>query len=136
MPCPIITFTRPARCYDTFGSLKQLKHTNSYTEQMSFASPNANGDRLQMFFYARGTEVELNISTYKYGDAGIWDLYVNGVLDSSGYDDYAAGHSANTRRITLTERIRRGYNVIEVRVNGKNASSSGYVVGVHGASIQ
>lgn len=96
----------------------------------------ADGDKLQMFFICDGTETKLEISTRKQAQFGIFDLYINGVLDSSGYDDYAAVDGDIHREITLTQTIVPGMNTIELRVNGKNAASSGYFIEVYGASLQ
>lgn len=131
MICPIVTYTRPSRLYNNGGSLIQIYH-REYSE----SSTPLNGDRYQMFFYARGNEARLNLGTSKGGSKGIFDIYVNGVLDSSGYDDYAGGTTPFYRYIALTQPIQLGYNVIELRVNGKNASSVGYAISVYGASIQ
>lgn len=96
----------------------------------------ADGNRYQMFFMARGNETELNISTKIGIDGGIWDLYINGILDSAGYDDYAVAEAVITRQIILTLPIRQGYNVFEMRCNGKNPASVNFTITVFGASIQ
>ena len=96
----------------------------------------ADGDKYQIFFICDGTETLLEISNYKGALEAIFDLYVNGVLDSSGYDDYAAAGAYVNREITLSQPVRIGMNTIELRINGKNVASGGYFLQVAGASLQ
>jgi len=125
-------WTRPGRLYAADGTtLKQLAHVG-YTTQIIVA----NGDRFQLFHLCAGTETKLNLSTYKHNNCGIFDLYVNGVLDSAGYDDYSSVAISVHRDITLTRPIVPGLNTIEFRVNGKNASSTNYLLQIYGASLQ
>lgn len=135
-PNVVITWAKPSRLYAANGTtLKQLlqgEYTRPRTQQLVAAD----GDRMQMFFFARGNETTLDISTDTNTTRAIWDLYVNGVLDSSGYDDYSAAAGHQQRHITLTRPIVVGYNVIELRANGKNALSTDYFIAQIGASIQ
>lgn len=135
-PNVVVTFSKPSRLYASDGvTLKQLLQ-GEYTRPRTQQAVAADGDRMQMFFYARGDETILDISTDTNTTRAIWDLYVNGVLDSSGYDDYAAAAGHQQRHITLTRPIVAGYNVIELRANGKNALSTDYIIAVIGASIE
>ncbi len=84
---------------------------------------------------ADGTETSILIGTYKSTDRGIYDLYINDTLDSSGYDDYAASAVELTRQILLTVPLRRGWNKISLKLNSKNASSSDYLLGVLGIAV-
>jgi hypothetical protein len=84
---------------------------------------------------AFGGEGLLNLSTYVDTNKGKFDLYINGVLDSS-YDDYAASPAFLTRMIGMTTVFKKGYNLIELRVNGQNAASSGYYLSVLGVGVQ
>jgi len=130
--CHINTWSRPSRCYTAGGVLKNLSHgTTTRT-----AGAGANGDRIQIFMVARGNETTLNLGTHGLTISGIFDVYINGVLDSAGYDDYLAVPAEIHRIIALTQPIRKGYNVIELRLNGKNALSTGWYVYVYGASLQ
>lgn len=129
--CHINTWTRPSRCYTAAGVLKTLSHA-TYTN----TPIPADGDRLQMFFMARGNETFLSIGTNQSTQYGIWDLYINGVLDSAGYDDYAAVGGVIQRYIALTQPVRQGYNVFEMRVNGRNALATNWFIAIYGASIQ
>lgn len=134
--CHINTFTRPSRAYNNAGNLIQLNHTNNINENFTSASPAVDGDCFQLFFCARGNEVWFSISTYTNLNRPIWDLYVNGILDSAGYDDYTPAAGIQRRYIALTQPIREGYNIIELKVNGKNGASTGFILSVYGASIQ
>lgn len=102
----------------------------------SQAASGANGDKYIIDLYLKGDETKLELGTVKGPAKGIFDLYVNDVLDSSGYDDYAAGTTDSSREITLTETVHNGYNIIELRVNSKNAASSGYLLAVYGVMVQ
>lgn len=125
-------FSNIARIYSAALALKQIAHAYVGRTQ---AVP-ADGDRLQIFSISQGTETKLEISTWGTNASGIWDLYINGVLDSSGYDDYVADAVDIHREITLTQQIQSGLNTIELRVNGKNVDSAGYNIFVYGASLQ
>lgn len=128
-------FMRPVVIFASDGVTKKaVYHTTSGTLQQSGTA--ADGDRLQMFHDGIGNETVLDLGTYKTSGNGIFDIYINGILDSSGYDDYNATSTNTLRNITLTRPIVQGKNTIELRVNGKNALSSGYVVWVLGAGIR
>jgi len=125
-------FAQPSRLYASNGTtLKQLLHTGD-----TYQNTPADGDRIQMFFMCDGTETKFELGTEKHTTRGIFDLYVNGILDSSGYDDYAAGSTDSFRDITLTEPIVKGSNMVELRINGKNASSTNYLIYHRGSSLQ
>ena len=123
-------FSRPDRLYASDGTtLKQLNHA-AYSYQNSAAD----GDRMQLEFYARGTETKLCLGCSKTSTSGKFDLYINGNLDTSAYDNYAASPADLHRYITLTQPINPGYNLIELRVNGTTGAA--YVLNVYGASLQ
>jgi len=96
----------------------------------------AQNDIYTLYFVCDGTETKLEITTYKMTDKGKWNLWVNDVLDSSSYDDYAAAGAQVNRSITLTKTIKLGINKIELKVASKNVSSSNYEVRITGASLQ
>lgn len=132
LPPWIVNWARPGKLLAANGvTLKQMNHA-AYTVQ-TIAE---NGDRIQLSFICAGNETRLLLSTNKYAARGIFDLYVNNVLDSMGYDDYAASGIDTHRYIVLTQPIRAGQNTIELRVNEKNPSSNSYIVAVFGASLQ
>lgn len=125
-------FSTIAKFMTAAGALKAL----GYNSNGRYGITTADGDKYQMFFICDGTETLLEITNRKASSEGIFDLYVNGVLDSSGYDDYAAVSADVNREITLTQPVRIGMNTIELRVNGKNVAASEYRVAVYGASLQ
>lgn len=134
-----ILFTRPSKVLSSADVPKQLDHGDTvgvpiYT--VSSADSGANGDKYFLYFYTpTGTETIIEISTLKAPSAGKWDLYVNGSVDTTGYDDYAAADAPVIRRITLSSSLLVGENLVELRVNGKNGASSGYYINVFGVSI-
>ena len=75
------------------------------------------------------------IGTEKDVNCGIFDLYINDVLDSSGYDDYAAVAADIARTITLTQPLRKGWNKITLKINSKNAASVDYFLNVYGMAV-
>lgn len=87
-------------------------------------------------FDCDGTETTLDITTLKDTDQAKWDLYVNGVVDSTGYDDYNGSVANNQRHITLTQPIRQGKNTIGLKAASKNAASSNYRISVVGMVLQ
>jgi len=88
-----------------------------------------------MDILADGTETRIAIGTRKDGDCGVFDLWINDVLDSSGYDDYAAVAADITRIITVTQPIRKGWNKIVLKMNGKNAASAAFSLNVYGIGV-
>lgn len=94
-------------------------------------------DQFELIFdvLADGTETKLVIGTQKGTGNATWDIYINGVLDSSGYDDYNASSADVTRIITLTQPIKKGWNEIILKVNGKNASSTAYSSNCYGLAV-
>lgn len=132
LPPLLSRFSNVSRLYSSALALKQIGHSAFGRTQ---AVP-ADGDRLQLEYFLDGTETLFEISTNMISGAAKWDLYVNSVLDSSGYDDYDGAGAVASREITLANPVRYGHNRVELRVNGKNALSSGYTVQVYGASIQ
>jgi len=79
-----------------------------------------------------GTETHLVIGTVVGPLKPIWDLYINGVFDSSGYDDYAASSDDKTTDVTVTQPLRKQHNEIMIKINGKNASSTAYDLNIYG----
>ena len=140
---PRSTYARPSRCYASDGTtLKQLNHVNatggvlySYTAQDAAAD----GDRLQTFLTANGTETKLSVGLFTEDVGGIFDLYINDVLDSSTYDTYSVASGVLNLYISLSAGvlpIRVGENKIEFRVNDNNVGSSDFYIEVGGVSIQ
>jgi len=126
-------YTRLSRLYASNGTtLKKINHSQSSSVQ---DSP-LNGDKLQMFFICDGTETKLDMYSVLDINCGIFDLYINNVLDSSSYDEYAAVLAGLDREITLTQPIKNGLNTIELRVNSKNVASSNYAINLGGTSLQ
>ena len=126
-------YTIVSRLYATDGTtLKKINHSQLYSTQNN----PADGDKLQLFFICDGTETKLEITTRPRSGNGIFDIYINNVLDSSGYDDYSATTITKHTEVTLTQPIKKGLNTIEFRVNGKNAASSGYLCNIVGVSLQ
>lgn len=125
-------FTRPARIYASNGVTLKAIGNKDY----SFQIAPQNGDKIQMFFICSGTETLLELSSLRNAASGKFDLYVNNILDSSAYDNYRSTETTIDREIGLSQPIIAGLNTIELRVNGKNASSGGYIINTYGACLQ
>lgn len=95
----------------------------------------ANGQEFSFYFILDGTETIIQLQTYSSSSKGKFDLYINEVLDSS-YDEYSAGSVETDRVITVTQPFTSGNNVIKLKINGKNLSSSGYGLRIRGMNIQ
>jgi hypothetical protein len=116
---------------DLNGAEKEINSGSSQDRQAS----NANGDRLYWVVYCTGGETKLYFYVSKASNRAIFDLYINGVLDSSGYDLYSASTLDATITITPTQPIISGVNEIKLVINGKNASSSAYYILGYGMRV-
>ncbi len=96
----------------------------------------ADGDRLFLYYIADGTETAFDITCRGGTTSAIFDLYINNVLDSAGYDNYLAVAADITRHIILAQPVLQGLNQIELRVNGRNGLSTNYYILIRGASLQ
>jgi hypothetical protein len=127
------TFFVPTYCYTSGNVEKSLR---CYQGQHYQAASPSNGDYLIIPIYCNGGETILDLSWYKTTDRSIFDLYVNGLLDSSGYDGYNSSTSITYTQITLSRTIISGWNELKFVVNGKNASSTNYYCGIYGVRLR
>lgn len=129
---PPSTILRRASWIDhATNSAGVLQDLNQLDIAMIAAANAADGDKYYAEFCLSGTETLLSIGINKNTYTGKFDLYVNGVKDDMAtYDTYAASNTWTYTQVTLCAAtlatIKAGYNQIELRVNGKNASSSDY----------
>lgn len=132
MPSIISLFVRPSRIYLSDGvTLFDLKHYEYTTQAVS----SIDEVRFQMFFMCEGTETVMNLGYLKDSDCGIFDTYLNGQLIFSGWDTYAATQTQYSGYGTLINTPKKGKNLIELRVNGKNALSTAYALKIYGCSL-
>lgn len=131
----------PTKLLDAAGAKKPMSMHEGIAALAT--PPAADGDEFYWYFWSRdGTETKLCLTTIQYGVAGlfafsgIFDIYLNGVLDSAGYDDYNTTYTIMNRYISLVHPVLIGENVIKLKINGKNASSSAYFVMIVGMSVQ
>lgn len=94
------------------------------------------GHKLYYYPFCVGGETTIDINVSKGSNRCMFDLYINGVLDSSGYDLYNSSTVDATVTISLTQAIVAGFNEIRIVVNGKNGSSTGYDPAVYGVRIR
>lgn len=94
------------------------------------------GHKLYYYPFCVGGETTIDINVSKGSNRCMFDLYVNNVLDSSGYDLYNSSTVDATVTISLSQAIVAGFNEIRIVVNGKNGSSTGYDPAVYGVRIR
>lgn len=83
-----------------------------------------------------GDETAIEFAVYKSTNRGMFDIYINGVLDSSGYDLYSSSATVSMLSISLTQDILPGVNNIIFKQNGKNGSSAGYIISIYGRGVR
>jgi hypothetical protein len=110
---------------------------NSITGAITVNTTNANdGDKYLAEAYCDNSETIMNVIYEKNSFTGKFDVYLNGIKDNGAtIDTYGASSSAANSEITLSTKPMKGYNRIELRVNGKNASSSDYVLRIYQISL-
>lgn len=69
----------------------------------------------------------LKLYHYKASNRGRVDIYIDGVLVASGIDNYAASPVAGADGVSGIVVDADGWHEINIKVNGKNASSSAYL---------
>jgi hypothetical protein len=111
-----------------------VRVTAAYGATITQATP-GDGHIFYIPVLCRGDETVIVIRESMGTTRGKYDLWINGVLDSSGYDNYNVTSLDNNRQITLTRKILPGLNEIELRVNGKNASSANYNLYIYGVLL-
>jgi hypothetical protein len=95
-----------------------------------------NGGKYYFYTVCDGTETKLDLSYYKNAANGIFDVYLNNTLDTSGVDFYAAGDASAGLTITLTVKPISGLNTVKLVCNGKNAGSSSYAMTIRGVVMR
>lgn len=127
----INNFYTPWKLYSGADVEKSIKRYGT-----CYQNANADGDYFLFKIWCIGNETVLDLSWQKGPACGIFDIYLNDVLDSSSYDGYS-GTSPNTlTSITLTRNVIPGMNVFKFKVNGKNASSTAYQFTAYGVSLR
>lgn len=125
---------RATGAYASNGNVKDWGISSAY--DTLGASPSADGDYIIIPVYCTGTETLLFLFYIKASIMGIFDLYINGVLDTAGIDAYASSYTDTMQKITLTQPIIAGWNEVKLVVNDKNASASNYAVGNYGVRLR
>ena len=87
----------------------------------------ANGDTWKNGFLVQAGTYSLNFLSTKDADRGSLDVYIDDVL--AGTIDFYAGSLTKNQTSTISSlTITDGYHTLKGVVNGKNASSSGYII--------
>ncbi len=139
LPQFYMRWSRPSLLLSSVNVQKNLNHadlTGAETFSYTLQETAANGDKFYAFFYCDGTETTLDMTTRGDTATGKFDLYVNGILDSSGYDEYLAAAAIVDHHIVLSQPIVKGNNEISLHVNGKNAASTDYFIQIFGMSLR
>lgn len=130
-------------CLPVTGTITRLNKiiNNSTIKVVSIGSYDtimdspAINDRYQFRIYAIGNETKLSFSNNKFNTRAVYDLYINGVRDSGGYDDYTSTSTNAQREVTLSNSLIAGYNLIELVVIGKSSFSSNYSLACYGMRL-
>lgn len=117
------------------SSLGEVRSLSS-SGYITVASGASNGDIVYIYVYKFENETNIDVMIAKRNACGIFDLYVNGILDSSGYDFYNATTLATTISISLTTPIYVGWNELKFVANGKNELSSSYATSIYGVYVR
>lgn len=109
-----------------------LTETVTDTVLISTSAANAaDGDTFDAMAWIEGGTYTLKIHGRKETTAGKFDVYIDGVLASSGNDAYAS--AANFMfSISDVAISGSGYHTIRIKINTKNGSSSDYTFGCYG----
>lgn len=93
-----------------------------------YNSPAADGDVITIYVWADGGETILWIGGNTYINHGKYEVRIDGVLIET-VDQYSGtGPIYGTHNTTITPAVARGWHTVTLTVNGKNASSLGYLV--------
>jgi hypothetical protein len=94
------------------------------------------GGHAYYYIDSNGSELVVNCAISKTSESGIYSLYINGVLDSAGYDFCDAGGVTLQLNITITPKLVTGINTIEFRCTGKNGASTDYSLSCYGVRLR
>jgi hypothetical protein len=103
----------------------------------AISSANANdGDIYYFKAWCDGTETVIDIGYSKSTDSGTFNVYLNDVSQQTGVDQYSASGNGSTV-VTIKDTLPlHGWNTIKMVVNGKNASSTDYVLRFFGIRLR
>lgn len=126
------------RAAQLFSSANALKVIDSYTtpgvDQQASA---ANGDYFIFNVWSdAATEWTIDVNVAKSNAMGKFDLYLNGVSESTGNDCYNSTAANAMISIGISHAMKVGWNIVKLVLNGKNASSSGYSLATMGIRIR
>lgn len=99
---------------------------NGYTQQNSAAG--GEGDCTEQTFLLRAGRYSLVILGLHTSDSGKLDVYLDGNIIARGLDWYAAVTARNIFKVKTFHCNRSGVHTLQLRVNGKNTSSTGFEI--------
>lgn len=130
-------FVRHSQVSEWRNASYELIGEMSWDEDYSFTQGGAayanNGDYGNIYFILDGDETKLHLLGKKGTSGAKIDVYLNGSLDTQGIDLYAAAPEEYEAVITLNTACVVGMNIVKLKVNTKNASSSDYTVQIREA---
>lgn len=100
--------------------------TEAYSVYASNGSA-TNGDSFSLSVFVRAGTYTVSVLGFTQGNLAILDWYLDNVLVSSGQDWYSASLVSNVVKTFSVTIAADGYHVLKAVINGKNASSSGFV---------
>ena len=119
----------------TQGTWQWLMDTLSpYCGRFSNQVGSANGDRINYTIgFAKGTYT-FNILSWSNANWGILEVLIDGVSKGT-VDQYSAALNRQVRYSIAGIAITSGSHQVSIKVNGKNASSSDYIIGYNAMSF-
>ena len=120
--------------YSYEGVVRDWGANGAYDGPASLGS--SDGDYSICSVYKTASESIINIGVRKSSLYGIFDIYINDVLDSSGYDLYASSGSDAMLIVSTTISLISGWNTLKFKINGKNESATRYGIGIYGVRLR
>jgi len=102
--------------------------TQAYGVQVR-QSPPANGDKFKQQVFLKAGTYEFHVLGYESTDRGMIDWSLDGTNFATGQDWYDSSSAANVEKtVTGITVSTSGYHTLQGTINGKNASSSDYMM--------
>lgn len=110
------------------GAITLNVHASQIYQEFIQTSTPANGNAVSGKFFIKAGTYTLRLLTLTGSYLPIYDFYVDGSLVLAGMDCYAASDTFNVVKTGAVTIATDGQHTLEVRVNGKNASSTNYYI--------
>lgn len=123
---PLRQMTRMGLATNAAGVEQQINM--NWAIASDYNASTANADKAFFYLFCNGAETVLDVQIWAVATGGIFDVYLNDVLDTAGIDTYSAVSTLISVNVALTTDTIPGINTIELRTNGRNGLSGGWVI--------